>query len=116
VCGRFHVLLLHTVFLRDLLSDVMESFHIRFDFGRGGVAGFQKLDDLAGETLILLDSRNVALDKKPHIAEGFLHVILFCEFLPGFEDGLNGFRASAGASAMDTVSAPAMMRAEFPTG
>ena len=36
--------------------------------------------------------------------------------MPGLEDRLNGFRASAGAGAMDAVTTTSMVRAEFLTG
>src|SRR5689334_8546634 len=55
----------------------------------------------------------MALHEESHVAQRFLDVILFSEFLPGFEDGLNSFRASAGAGAMDSIATASMMRAQF---
>src|SRR5207247_7198704 len=73
VFRRFHILLLHAVFLGYLLSDLLQTFKERFQFGRSGSFRPQELDHVARKTPVRFDSLNVAPNEIVHVGPRLHH-------------------------------------------
>ena len=116
VVQRLHIFLLHIVFLRDLLSGLLQVVHVRLEFGRRTSFRLQELDHVIGETPVLLDPFHVMLDKIDHVVQGPFDIFLFRDLFARFKYRLDRFRAATGAGAMNPRAASAMMGAQLSTG
>ena len=116
VVQRLHVFLLHAVFLRDLLGDLLQAVNVRLEFGRRTSFRLQELDHIICKMPVLLDPFHVMLDKIDHVVQGPFDIFLLGDLFARFKDRLDDFRAATGAGAMNPCATPAMMRAQFSTG